>query len=159
MLKMAQISSPLGSLTMVGDEGALYLLEFEGGRGLEQLKKKVQLPIVPGKTGPMGQLEGELEKYFQGRLWEFKTPLMPIGSPFQKRVWEELQKIPRGETRSYAEIAVAIGKPSAFRAVGLANGANPFVIVVPCHRVINSSGALGGYGGGIARKEWLLRHE
>jgi O-6-methylguanine DNA methyltransferase len=104
----------------------------------------------------------ELEAYFAGIIQEFKTPLFLfslIGSPFQKRVWEELQKIPRGETRSYAEIAKAIGKPSAFRAVALANGANQIAIVIPCHRVINSNGDLGGYGGGIKRKEWLLKHE
>ncbi len=155
VLKMARIQTPVGVLTAVADEEALYLLEFEGGKRL----RRMGVPMVSGKTGPIAQIERELGEYFQGRLREFKTPLLLVGSPFQKRVWEELRKIPRGETRSYAEVAVAIGKPTAFRAVALANGANPFVIVVPCHRVINSSGALGGYGGGIERKEWLLQHE
>lgn len=163
MLKASQIETPLGSMLAVGDDEALYLLDFADRRGFEQeierLKKKTKLPIISGKTTPSKQIEAELEEYFSGKIQEFTTPLFPIGSPFQKGVWEELRKIPRGETRSYAEIAQAIGRPTAFRAVALANGANPFAIVIPCHRVINSSGALGGYGGGIKRKEWLLEHE
>jgi AraC family transcriptional regulator, regulatory protein of adaptative response / methylated-DNA-[protein]-cysteine methyltransferase len=163
VLKASWIDTPLGSMLVVADDEALYLLEFVDRRGLEKeierLRKKTKLPIIPGKTNPAKQIEAELVEYFSGKLQEFKTPLLLIGSPFQKRVWEELQKIPKGETRSYAEIAEAIGKPSAFRAVALANGANQFAIVIPCHRVINSNGDLGGYGGGIKRKEWLLKHE
>ena len=94
--------------------------------------------------------------YFEGKRQDFKTPLFLLGSPFQKRVWEELMKISPGKTRSYAEIAMAIGKPTAYRAVANANGANQLAIVIPCHRVINSNGELGGYGGGIARKKWLI---
>lgn len=163
VLKASWIDTPLGPMLALADDKALYLLEFVDRRGLEKeierLRKKTKLPIVPGKTNPTMQIEVELEKYFSGKILEFKTPLFLIGSPFQKRVWEELQKIPRGETRSYAEIAKAIGNPSAFRAVALANGANQFAIVIPCHRVINSNGNLGGYGGGLQRKEWLLNHE
>lgn len=163
VLKASWIDTPLGPMLVVADDEMLYLLEFVDRRGLEKeierLRKKTKLPIIPGKTNPAKQIEVELEGYFSGKIQEFKTPLLLIGSPFQKRVWEELQKIPRGETRSYAEIAAAIGKPSAFRAVALANGANQFAIVIPCHRVINSNGDLGGYGGGIKRKEWLLKHE
>lgn len=162
-LNTSWIDTPLGPMLAVGDDRALYLLEFIDRRGLEKeierLRKKTKLPIVPGRPNPIKQIEDELEEYFSGRIQEFKTPLFLLGSPFQKSVWEELQKIPRGETRSYAEIAKAIGKPSAFRAVALANGANQFAIVIPCHRVINSNGDLGGYGGGIKRKEWLLKHE
>lgn len=162
-LKASWIDTPLGPMLTVANEERLYLLEFVDRRGLEKeiqsLRKKTKLPIIPGKPHPAIQIEEELKEYFSGKIQEFKTPLLLIGSPFQKRVWEELQKIPRGETRSYAEIAKAIGKPSAFRAVALANGANPFAIVIPCHRVINSNGELGGYGGGIKRKEWLLKHE
>jgi AraC family transcriptional regulator of adaptative response/methylated-DNA-[protein]-cysteine methyltransferase len=97
--------------------------------------------------------------YFDGNLTEFKTPLFFLGSSFQKQVWEALRKIPFGQTRSYAEMATFIGKPSAFRAVANANGANQLAIVVPCHRVINTNGDLAGYGGGIARKKWLIHHE
>jgi len=162
-LKACWIDTPLGPMLAVADDEALYLLEFVERRGLEKeierLRKKMKLPIIPGKPNPAKQIETELEAYFSGKIQEFKTPLFLIGSPFQKRVWEELQKIPRGDTRSYAEIAKAIGKPSAFRAVALANGANQIAIVIPCHRVINSNGDLGGYGGGIKRKEWLLKHE
>lgn len=90
---------------------------------------------------------------------EFKTPLFFQGSPFAKMVWEELQRIPFGATRSYAQIATAIGRPTAFRTVARANGANQIAIVIPCHRVINSDSAFGVYGGGILRKGWLINHE
>jgi AraC family transcriptional regulator of adaptative response/methylated-DNA-[protein]-cysteine methyltransferase len=162
-LKSSWIDTPLGQMQVVADDDALYLLEFgdqrNRERGLERLSEKARRPIVAGSSPPTQQIAAEMEGYFTGKIETFKTPLVPIGSPFQKRVWEELQKIPRGETRSYADIARAIGKPSAFRAVALANGANPFAIVVPCHRVINSNGSLGGYGGGLQRKQWLLQHE
>lgn len=163
VLKASWIDTPLGPMLTVADDEALYLLEFVDRRGLEKeiqrLKKKTKLPIIPGKPKPAKQIEEELKGYFSGKILEFKTPLLLLGTPFQKRVWEELQKIPSGETRSYAEIAKIIGKPSAFRAVALANGANQIAIVIPCHRVINSNGGLGGYGGGINKKEWLLKHE
>ncbi len=163
VLKASWIDTPLGPMLTIADDQALYLIEFIDRRGLEKeierLGKKTKFFIVPGKSNPIIQIEGEIEEYFSGKIREFKTPLFLLGSPFQKRVWEELQKIPSGETRSYAEIAKAIGKPSAFRAVALANSANQFAIVIPCHRVINSNGELGGYSGGIKRKEWLLNHE
>lgn len=163
VLKASWIDTPLGPMLAVADDEALYLLEFIDRRGLEKeierLRRKTKLPIISGKTKPVNQIEAELAGYFSGTLPIFQTPLILIGSQFQKRVWEELQKIPTGETRSYAEIAAAIGKPTAFRAVALANGANQFAIVIPCHRVINSDGALGGYGGGTKKKEWLLKHE
>jgi len=163
VLKASWLDTPLGPMVAIADDDALYLIEFVDRRGLEKeierLRKKTKLPIVPGKSSPINQIERELEDYFSGKLKEFKTPLFLLGSPFQKRVWEELQKIPSGETKSYAEMAKAIGKPSAFRAVGHANGSNQFAIVIPCHRVINSNGSLCGYAGGLKRKEWLLKHE
>lgn len=115
--------------------------------------------IIPGITKPIRSIEKELKKYFSGKLREFTTPLFLLGSSFQKQVWEELQKIPPSETRSYSDIASVIGNPSACRAVAQANGANQLAIVIPCHRVINSSEELGGYGGGIIRKKWLINHE
>jgi AraC family transcriptional regulator of adaptative response/methylated-DNA-[protein]-cysteine methyltransferase len=151
VLKASWIDTPLGPMLAIADDEALYLLEFVDRRGLEKeierLRMKTKLPVIPGKSDPIKTIESELEGYFSGKIQEFKTPLFLMCSPFQKRVWEELQKIPRGETRSYAEIAAAIGKPSAFRAVALANGANQFAIVIPCHRVINSNEDLGRYGG------------
>lgn len=163
ILKASWIDTPLGSMLAIADEQALYLLEFVDRRGLEKeierMRQKTRYSIIPGKTPPIEQIEAELKRYFSGQLQQFNTPLFLIGTPFQKRVWEELQKIPHGQTRSYVDIAKAIGKPSAFRAVALANGANQLAIIIPCHRVINSNEALGGYGGGIKRKEWLLKHE
>ena len=101
----------------------------------------------------------QLEAYFEGELRDFELPLRMAGTPFQHLVWEGLRAIPYGETVSYAELARRIGRPGASRAVGSANGRNPIAIVVPCHRVIAADGTLGGYGGGLDRKEWLLQHE
>jgi AraC family transcriptional regulator of adaptative response/methylated-DNA-[protein]-cysteine methyltransferase len=163
ILKASWLDTLLGPMIAIADEQALYLLEFVDRRGLEReverLRQKTKWAIIPGRTQPMHSIERELKLYFEGKLREFKTPLFFLGSPFQKRVWEELRKIPHGTTRSYSEIAILVGKPSAFRAVARANGANQLAIVVPCHRVINKNEHLGGYGGGLARKEWLLKHE
>lgn len=101
----------------------------------------------------------QLQAYFAGELKLFDLPLAPQGSAFQRRVWAELDRIPYGVTFSYGEIARRIGNPKASRAVGLANGRNPISIITPCHRVIGANGSLTGYGGGIERKRWLLRHE
>ncbi len=163
VLKESQIDTPLGPMRAIADEKALYLLEFVDRKGLkkeiERLQTKTGQQILHGRTQPLEQIEAELKEYYSGKLQTFQTPFATFGTPFQKRVWEELQKIPFGQTCSYAELAAAIGKPTAFRAVALANGANQLAIIIPCHRVINSSGALGGYGGGIHNKEWLLKHE
>lgn len=163
ILKASWLDTPLGPMLAIGDDKALYLLEFLDRKGLERkverLRKKIQSAIIPGHTPPIISIENELKKYFEGKLIEFTTPLFFLGSPFQQRVWDELQKIPFGETRSYSEIATAINQPSAFRAVANANGANPCTLIVPCHRVINTSGALGGYSAGLTRKKWLLNHE
>lgn len=163
VLKASWIDTLLGPMLAIGDEEALYLLEFVDRRGLEKeierMRKKTKAAIIPGRTWPIDSIESELKKYFEGSLKTFKTPLFLLGSPFQKQVWEELKKIPPGTTRSYSDIAIAIGRPSAFRAVAQANGANQLAIIIPCHRVINSNGEIGGYAGGIARKKWLLYHE
>lgn len=101
-------------------------------------------------------METELNAYFAGARQAFSVPLVYPGTPFQRRVWEELLTIPYGETRSYQEMAAAVGAPKAVRALGRANGMNRIAIVIPCHRVVNKNGALGGYGGGLRRKEFLL---
>lgn len=163
VLKASWIDTRLGPMIAIGDEQSLYLLEFVDRRGLEceveRLRKRTKSAIIPGMTEPIRSIERELKDYFDGTLTRFQTPLFLLGSPFQKSVWEQLKKIPPGETRSYADLAVALGKPTAYRAVAQANGANQLAIVIPCHRVINSNGDLGGYGGGLSRKDWLLQHE
>lgn len=163
VLKASWLDTRLGPMIAIADEEALYLLEFIDRRGLEReierLRKKTKSAIIPGSTPPIRSIESELAEYFEGNLMDFRTPLRLLGSPFQQKVWEQLQEIPPGRTASYAEIAIAIGKPSAHRAVARANGANQLAIVIPCHRVINSNGDLGGYGGGLSRKHWLLGHE
>lgn len=163
ILKASWLDTPLGSMIAISDETALYLLEFVERRGLEReverLRLKTTAAIIPGNSDPIASIEAELKSYFAGTLREFQTPLRLLGSPFQMRVWEELRRIPYGITRSYLEHAELIGKPTACRAVANANGANQIAIVIPCHRIINSNGDLGGYGGGIKRKQWLIEHE
>jgi AraC family transcriptional regulator, regulatory protein of adaptative response / methylated-DNA-[protein]-cysteine methyltransferase len=163
VLKASWLDTPLGPMLAIANEKALYLLEFVDRRGLEReierLRKKTQSAIIPGSTAPILSIEKELAHYFKGKLTEFTTPLFYLGSPFQRRVWEELKKIPMGQTRSYTDIAKAIGRSSARRAVARANGSNQLALVIPCHRVINANGELGGYAGGLTRKEWLLAHE
>lgn len=163
ILKASWLDTPLGPMIAIANEEALYLLEFVDRRGLEReierLRQRTKSAIIPGRSESIDSIERELHLYFKGKLSTFQTPLFLIGSPFQKHVWAELLKIPPSETRSYAEIAIAIGRPSAYRAVALANGANQFAIIIPCHRVINSNGELGGYGGGLTRKQWLINHE
>jgi len=159
----AWLDTPLGPMVAVGDEDALHLLEYTDRPGLERqierLRARARAGIVPGRTGPIELIEVELAAYFAGSSMRFATPPARGGSPFQNAVWDALLAIPPGQTRSYAEIARAIGRPEAVRAVARANGANPFAIVVPCHRVVGADGALCGYGGGLPRKLWLLDHE
>jgi AraC family transcriptional regulator of adaptative response/methylated-DNA-[protein]-cysteine methyltransferase len=163
LLEADWIDTPLGPMIAIADEKALYLLEFVNRRGLEReiekLRKKIGSAIVPGKTEPIDSIAKELTYYFEGKLRCFQTPIKMIGSAFQKKVWSELQQIPMGKTCSYSEIARAMKNPSAVRAVAKANGANQLAIIIPCHRVINANGDLGGYAGGTVRKKWLLSHE
>ena len=159
----AWLDTPLGPMTAIADERALYLLEFVDRRGLEReverLRRRYKAGIAPGRTAPIEQIEAELAEYFAGRSMTFVTPLERAGSPFQNAVWDALLTIPPGETWSYAQLARTVGRPQAIRAAGTANGANQFAIVIPCHRVITSNGELGGYGGGLPRKRWLIDHE
>ncbi|MDT0174025.1 trifunctional transcriptional activator/DNA repair protein Ada/methylated-DNA--[protein]-cysteine S-methyltransferase [Exiguobacterium sp. BRG2] len=163
VLRAKWLDTPLGSMLAIADEQQLHLLEFVDRRGLEreieQLRKKARAVIVPGESPIFGQIEAELRHYFRGEPVSFQTPLMRYGTPFQRRVWEELERIPSGETISYQELAIRIGQPTAVRAVARANGANQLAIIIPCHRVIRMNGDLGGYAGGLARKETLLKLE
>lgn len=163
ILKASWLDTPLGPMLAVADEESLYLLEFIDRRGLEReiekLRFKMKAAIIPGSTEPIVSIETELKSYFAGSLKNFKTKLHLVGSSFQQLVWSELMRIPYAQTRSYLEQAVAIGKQTAYRAVANANGANQIAIVIPCHRIINNNGDLGGYGGGLIRKKWLIDHE
>lgn len=156
ILTASRYDSVLGPMLILADEHKLHLLEFFGRRALDreikQLQQKLQAKIVSGSTAAINSIQNELKLYFEGKLKVFKTPLTVLGTPFQKQVWDELQKIPYGETRSYSDIAAGLGRPKAFRAAANANGCNQLAIIIPCHRVINSSGALGGYAGGLEKK-------
>ena len=157
---LSWISSPLGPLVAGATPEGICLLEFCDRRMLEtQLRTCQRLfasPLVPGTNPHLERLQTELAGYFAGRLRRFSVPLVYPGTPFQRRVWEQLLAIPYGETRSYQELAAAVSEPKAVRAVGRANGLNRIAIVIPCHRVVNKDGRLGGYGGGLRRKQYLL---
>lgn len=163
VLKAAWLDSPLGPMLAIADEQALYLLEFVDRRGLEReierLRMKTKSAIIPGYTDPIYSIEKELKLYYEGQVHTFYTRLAFIGTPFQCAVWHELKKIPAGETCTYSEIAKRLGNPLAVRAVARANGANQLALIIPCHRVIGADGKLTGYGGGLARKKWLIDHE
>lgn len=163
LLKASWIETPMGPMIAIADEKALFLLEFVDRRGLEgeieRLRKKASSAIIPGKTMITESIEKELKEYFEGKLRQFQTPFKTQGTPFQERVWELLRQIPYGETCSYLDLAKELGNPKACRAVARANGTNQLALVIPCHRVINTGGGLGGYGGGVAKKCALLRLE
>ncbi len=163
LLQSWNLDTLLGPMLAISDEEALYFLAFSDQKGIpreiDQLQKRTKSVVVSEKTKPILSIERELTEYFNGELHTFETPVHLFGSPFQKSVWDTLIPIPYGETRSYSDQARAIGKPSACRAVAGANAANRISILIPCHRIINQSGALGGYAGGIQRKKWLLQHE
>ncbi len=150
----ALLDSPLGPLVVVASDGQLRGLYFHDQRHLPS----------PEHLGPRGAdvlpaLCEQLGGYFAGELTTFDVPLPATGTPFQRDVWAALRDVPYGSTCSYAELARAVGRPAAVRAVGAANGRNPVCIVVPCHRVVGSSGSLTGYAGGLSRKRRLLAHE
>lgn len=163
ILTTAWIATQLGPMLVIANEESLFLLEFADRNGLERqierLSRKLKALIIPGRTRIIDLIESELSQYFAGTLRHFTTPLYLLGSDFQKSVWRELQKIPPGATWSYLALAKSIAKPTAFRAVANANGANQLAIIIPCHRVINADGRLGGYAGGVMRKQWLIAHE
>jgi methylated-DNA-[protein]-cysteine S-methyltransferase len=150
----ATVDSPVGPLLLAGDPEGLRVLWF--------VRTDRPAPIDRGWSKDRGALDGvrgELDRYFAGRLRQFRSRLAFRGTPFQSQVWQALCEIPYGETISYGELARRIGNPRAVRAVGLANGQNPIAIIVPCHRVIGSNGSLTGYGGGLPTKKALLELE
>ncbi len=153
------VESPIGPLLICATADAVCRLEFPSSTPAEQfaaLQRSFDGAVVPGTNAHLEQLRDELRRYFAGELRDFGVPLDYPGTAFQERVWAALLRIPYGQTCSYEDIGRAIGQPTAQRAVGLANGQNRIAIVIPCHRVVNKSGKLGGYGGGLWRKEFLL---
>jgi AraC family transcriptional regulator, regulatory protein of adaptative response / methylated-DNA-[protein]-cysteine methyltransferase len=157
------LPSPLGPLVVGATSEGVCLLEFSDRERLTLQLHRVRtafgMPAVPATNDHLKTLETELADYFVGRLRRFTAPLVYPGTAFRRRVWTELLKIPYGETCSYEDLAVAVGAPQAQRAVGSANGANRIAIVIPCHRVVNKGGRIGGYGGGLRRKQFLLELE
>lgn len=157
-LSSTTFNSPLGPLLAIGDDTHLHALTFTDSRH-NAITQKRYGHVPKGSTPILTAIEKELAHYFQGTLTTFQTPIAYLGTPFQTRVWQTLCQIPYGDTWSYTEEAHIMGHPSAHRAVANANGQNPISIVIPCHRVIRQGGALGGYGGGLDKKAWLLAHE
>lgn len=153
--------SPVGTLrSAVRSDGVLVALGFEDAWSPLFARLAVRFADPRVASGVPMHVAGAIEAYFAGDVAALDALVVdPAGTAFQRRVWAALRTIPAGETRSYAAIASAVGAPRAVRAVGAANGANPIVIAIPCHRVIASDGALHGYGGGLERKRWLLAHE
>lgn len=158
-VSLTWIETPLGPMAAGAAGEGICLLEFTDRRALERELKDMGRPAVAGETPLLRQLRAELREYFAGTRRAFTVPVAFAGSPFQRRVWNELLRIPYGETRSYEDVARAAGRPAACRAVGSANGRNRIAIVVPCHRVVSKDGTIGGYGGGLWRKRRLLEIE
>jgi methylated-DNA-[protein]-cysteine S-methyltransferase len=158
------IESPVGPLTIFAGSGLLMGVEFGDNRADfesedEPLRRMRLAAVIKQHPDPAGAVSA-LRAYFGGDVQALDSLTVdPMGTPFQLRVWTALRSVPAGRTASYSDIANAIGAPTATRAVGAANGANPIAIVVPCHRIIGSGGSLVGYGGGLERKRWLLQHE
>lgn len=160
-VQLESIGSPIGDLLVATAGEAVCAIAFEGGEAETQ-------KYLARRYGECEQARGRvparvrkaLKRYFDGDLAAFEGIEVALrGTPFQEQVWGALQKIPAGRTASYADLAARIGRPTAVRAVGLANGQNPVPIMIPCHRVIGRDGSLTGFGGGLERKAWLLRHE
>lgn len=161
MISVTSIASPIGPLTLAARDGRLCLLHF--GADSTEVRRTLDrwYPGAPieSHADPAGAVSA-LDRYFSGELAALDAIEVELnGTSFQRRVWAALRDVGAGTTRTYAELARAIGAESAVRAVGAANGANPVAVVVPCHRIIGANGSLTGYGGGLDRKRWLLRHE
>jgi methylated-DNA-[protein]-cysteine S-methyltransferase len=145
----AYYASPIGTVEIVGTAESVLALNFVEGEPKDDSRL----------SGCLKACVEQIDEYFKGNRKEFSLPLKTEGTEFQQKVWRQLERIPYGEVASYGEVARAIGKPTACRAVGTANHSNPIAIIIPCHRVIGADGSLTGYGGGLWRKEWLLNLE
>lgn len=163
MILSQKIKSPLGIMTACSTDEGICLLTFDRDdasvKEYSILEKHFGTSVSEGTNNHLKTLVLELDEYFKGSLKLFSVPLITPGTAFQVSVWKELMNIKYGETRSYLEQSIALGKPESIRAVAHVNGMNRISIVIPCHRVIGSNGSLTGYGGGLERKKWLLEHE
>jgi methylated-DNA-[protein]-cysteine S-methyltransferase len=160
MIHVASIASPVGPLTIAGRENRVCAVWFGEEPEARRLVARWHPDEAFDNTRDPGGAVGALSSYFAGDLGALDALEVELnGTPFQQRVWQQLRAVRAGTTASYQDLARAIGAPSAVRAVGAANGANPIPIIVPCHRIIGSNGSLTGYGGGLERKRWLLAHE
>ena len=148
------VDSPVGPLTLVDEGGALAGLYMH-----EQRHLPVRSAFGERDDRVLPEVRAQLNAYFDGTLKDFDVPLATAGTPFQQQVWAALREVPYGSTCTYGDLATAIGRPSAVRAVGAANGRNPVCVVVPCHRVVGAGGSLTGYAGGLERKQYLLALE
>lgn len=161
--RVSRIPTPLGPMLAATSDRSVHLLEFADRRGLpgqvRRVARRSNLAFTPGASELTSALRAQLDQYFEGDRRDFDLPLQLAGTDFQRVVWEALQAVPYGETRSYAEIADAVGRPSAVRAVGAANGANALAVLIPCHRVVRADGSLSGYGAGVWRKRRLIELE
>jgi len=157
------LETPLGPMLVIANDGGIYVLDFVNRRGLEReitrLRARHKAVVIPGENRFLDDAEKQIGEYYAGTREQFSLTLADRGTDFQRSVWAALLAIPNGQTCAYADIARAIGQPTAVRAVARANGDNYRAIVIPCHRVIGADGTLTGYGGGLARKQWLLDFE
>jgi AraC family transcriptional regulator of adaptative response/methylated-DNA-[protein]-cysteine methyltransferase len=162
-IRLAWLETPIGSMVAGASSQGICLLEFSDRRMLEaqfdRIRRRFAIPMVPGDSDHLQHLRAELAEYFAGTRREFTVPLIYPGTEFEQKVWTQLLAIPYSETRSYQDLARTLGQPGASRAVGRANGMNRIAILIPCHRVVNQNGDLGGYGGGLWRKRILLELE
>ena len=161
-LTLDRIDAPIGAfLIATDDQGALRAVDFwDNEASLRRLLARQYGRVTVAFGQSPAPIRQAFADYFAGDIRALEAiPVETVGTAFQRKVWAALQRIPAGETRSYGQLAAEIGEPKAMRAVGLANGQNPVAIVVPCHRVIGADGSLTGFGGGLPRKRWLLRHE
>lgn len=163
ILLYKRFDTPLGPMITIASDLGICLLEFGDRRMLEtefsDLQKRLKAKIIPGKNSYIDEVIQEVTAYFEGKCTTFTTPLHTPGTDFQNQVWKALRDIPYGKILSYQSLAKAIDNPKTVRAVGRANGMNRIAILIPCHRVIGADGELTGYGGGLWRKDWLLKHE
>jgi AraC family transcriptional regulator, regulatory protein of adaptative response / methylated-DNA-[protein]-cysteine methyltransferase len=162
-ISVGSFDTPIGPLIAIAGRAGLHMLEFVDGRGvrpaIDRVLRRLDARVDDRHDPLLAQAAAQIAEYFAGRRRVFGVALAALGTERQKRAWHYLSSVPFGETRSYTEMAVALGNAKAVRAAGSANGANPLSIVVPCHRIVGTDGSLTGYGGGLERKRWLLDHE
>ncbi|MEJ2205654.1 MAG: methylated-DNA--[protein]-cysteine S-methyltransferase [Gemmatimonadota bacterium] len=163
VIQVDRVTTPLGPMLLGATDEALCLAEFTDRprllRQMERVRDGLDAVLVTGRNDVVEKAADQLGGYFSGRRRRFDVPLAPVGTVFQRAVWDELQRIPFGEVRSYGDVAASLGRPAAVRAVGKANGDNALAVLIPCHRVVGSDGRLVGYGGGLWRKRRLLELE